>query len=151
MSKIRGVTLLELMIVIIILGILAILAIPQYTKFMERARSNEAITTLRLIAAAEQGYKLANRGLYYPPGLGPMMPGYVDNLTAINSALRISIPNNNDWNYAISSLFGLNPIAFFAVADRTGSGPYSSCTYSIGVGPANNTTIPDISHTGNCP
>ncbi|MBN1587141.1 MAG: prepilin-type N-terminal cleavage/methylation domain-containing protein [Candidatus Omnitrophica bacterium] len=52
----RGMTLLELMIVIIIIAILAGFAVPQYVKIVERNRQGEAFQMLRAIRDAEIRY-----------------------------------------------------------------------------------------------
>ncbi len=48
--KMRGVTLLELMIVVVIIGILAAIAYPSYRQFVERAKRTEARALLLRIA-----------------------------------------------------------------------------------------------------
>ncbi len=48
----RGITLLELMIVVVIVSILAAVAYPNYRQFAARAKRNEGKAGLRLFAAA---------------------------------------------------------------------------------------------------
>ena len=59
----RGLTLIELMIVIVIVGILAAIAVPVYTNYMQRARRADAKTALEQLRAAEEMYR-AERGSY---------------------------------------------------------------------------------------
>lgn len=53
----KGFTLIELLIVIIIIGVLATLAIPQYTRFVERARAAEALTMIGALKTGEAAYR----------------------------------------------------------------------------------------------
>jgi type IV pilus assembly protein PilE len=59
----KGLTLLEVMIVVAIIGILAAIAIPSYTKYVKRARRSEAFNALMTIHAAQEMYK-AEHGVY---------------------------------------------------------------------------------------
>ena len=56
----RGVTLLELMIVVVIVSILAAVAYPNYRQFVTRAKRNEAKAMLLEIAAAQERFYLQN-------------------------------------------------------------------------------------------
>lgn len=63
MSSNKGLTLIELLIVIVIIGILAAIAIPSYTNYMVRARRADAKTALEQLRAAQE-MRRAERGGY---------------------------------------------------------------------------------------
>ncbi len=50
----KGITLIELMIVIVIVGILASISIPTYRGYMQRARRADAKTALEQLRAAQE-------------------------------------------------------------------------------------------------
>lgn len=56
----RGVTLLELMIVVVIVSILAAVAYPNYREFTARAKRNEARAALLQIATNQERFYLQN-------------------------------------------------------------------------------------------
>ena len=56
----RGVTLLELMIVTVIIGIMAAIAYPNYRQFVARAKRNEAKAALLQIAQNQERFYLQN-------------------------------------------------------------------------------------------
>lgn len=56
----QGVTLLELMIVVVIIGIMAAIAYPNYRDFTDRARRNEAKALLLEIAQNQERFYLQN-------------------------------------------------------------------------------------------
>ena len=83
----RGFTLIELMVVVAILGVLSALAIPAFIGYMRRARTSEAVQTIRSIytsAAALYASERATRGISSvvvtacvaeTTSLSPSMPG----------------------------------------------------------------------------
>ena len=58
--KQRGITLTELMIVVVIVGILASVAYPQYREFAARAKRTEAKSALLQIAMNQERFYLSN-------------------------------------------------------------------------------------------
>lgn len=56
----RGITLLELMIVVVIVGVLAVIAYPNYRDFTDRATRNEAKAVLLEIAQNQERFYLQN-------------------------------------------------------------------------------------------
>ena len=59
----KGLTLIELLIVIVIIGILAAVAVPAYTNYMQRARRVDAKTALEQLRASQEMFR-AERGVY---------------------------------------------------------------------------------------
>jgi type IV pilus assembly protein PilE len=59
-QKMRGITLLELMIVVVIVGIMAAIAYPNYRDFAARAKRNEAKAILLEIAQNQERFYLQN-------------------------------------------------------------------------------------------
>lgn len=56
----RGITLIELMIVIVVLSIMVMVAYPNYQEFAARAKRNEARAALLLIATNQERHYLNN-------------------------------------------------------------------------------------------
>lgn len=59
--RMLGITLIELMIVIVVLGILAVVAYPNYRDFAARAKRNEARAALLQIATNQERFYLNNK------------------------------------------------------------------------------------------
>lgn len=54
----RGVTLIELMIVVVVVGILAALAYPSYRQYVQRAKRSEAMSALLQVATEQERWYL---------------------------------------------------------------------------------------------
>jgi type II secretory pathway pseudopilin PulG len=121
----------------VIIAILAALALPQFTASKERALSREAKANLKLISVAEKIYRM-REGFYFP------YENVTSDKDAIAENLKINVTETN-WNYSIDAT-NPNLEEFTALADRTGTGPYSDCNYTIGWNitdqPANSTGCP---------
>ncbi len=59
-SKMQGVTLIELMIVVLVVGVLAAIAVPSYRAYLLRSHRVEATTALLNLAAAQEKFYLQN-------------------------------------------------------------------------------------------
>ena len=60
MHTMRGITLIELMIVVVIIGFMAVIAYPNYREFAARAKRNEAKAALLKIATNQERFYLQN-------------------------------------------------------------------------------------------
>ena len=87
----RGLTLIEMIIVVIIIGILATLAVPQYLSVKERALDKEAQANLAAIQAAEKNYRI-EKGSYF-----------IGFTAGLNTNLKLMLPatTNRAWNYQV--------------------------------------------------
>lgn len=59
-NKMRGVTLTELMVVVVIIGILSAIAYPSYRQYAAKAKRNEAKSALLQIATLQERFYLQN-------------------------------------------------------------------------------------------
>ncbi len=90
MKSIRGVTLIELLIVVVIVSILASVAIPAYRNYVRRAQRADATATLLRIQAAQEKFYVqnntytANNAAAPPAGLG--IPGSQNGYYAVAMA-----------------------------------------------------------------
>jgi len=76
-NKMRGVTLLELMAVVMVIGVLGMIAIPSYRQYVMRAQRTEAKTALLRIQTNQERFYLENR-IYSDD---PSELGFADDLT----------------------------------------------------------------------
>ena len=89
----KGVTLIEIMIVVVIIGLLATFGVSQLLGPRQQAVTQEAQVNLKLIAAAEKIYRLETT--YYVA---------TNNTTQTNQVLRLSLPvSKATWNYKVTS------------------------------------------------
>ena len=58
--RMRGITLIELMVVVVVIGIMAAIAYPNYREFVARANRNEAKAALLRIATNQERFYLQN-------------------------------------------------------------------------------------------
>ena len=94
-----GMTLLEIIMVVVIVGVLATLGFVNYTGVRERSLGREASANLRLVAAAERIYRMETGSFYIPTAAGA-----VDRMNQMNTILRLSLPTGTiNWNYDITA------------------------------------------------
>ena len=94
--KMRGVTLLELMIVVVIIGIMAAIAYPNYRQYAARAKRTEARAALLKIAANQERFYLQNNT--YTPDmmqLGfPVGTAFITNTNSYSISVTAADANN---------------------------------------------------------
>ena len=99
----RGVTLLELMIVVVIIGILTAIAYPSYTRFVERAKRTEAKALLLQIAIDQERFYLQNSTF------GDMADLLFDEPQITDSeAYSVTITANNASNFSATATYQLS-------------------------------------------
>ena len=84
-------TLMEILVVLIIIGVIAALAFPGFQRTRNNALSREAISNLRLIAAAQKAHRMKCPQERYLP---------CDDTAACNAGLRLDL-NPNNWGYSV--------------------------------------------------
>jgi type IV pilus assembly protein PilE len=130
-SKQRGFTLIEVMIVVVIIAILAAVAIPSYTDYVTRGRVVEATAGLSDARTKMEQFFQDNRA--YPTGcvVQPAMPG----------ATEVQVTSLQNFDLACSNL-GANTYTVTA----TGKSAMGGFTYTID---QQNTRTSSFSGTGN--
>ena len=120
MRKVRGFTLIELMIVVAIIGVLAAVAIPSFMKYIRRSKTAEATMNLRKMydgavtyyvgEHADAAGNIANKQF---PVNGPTTPSLAT-LTALGGKRYPSSPT--DWKQGgwAALEFAVNDAQFFA-------------------------------------
>ena len=78
MKRQKGITLIELMVVVAIIAILASIAIPGYNQYVIRAHRRAAQATMMEIATRQHQYFVANRAFATVAELGFTVPPEVD-------------------------------------------------------------------------
>lgn len=86
-----GVTLIEVMIVVVIVGILAAVAIPAYNDYITRSRRSDAFTALETVRAAQEMYR-AERGVYRNGNdfAANLLPGCSSNMAVPNYTISVT-------------------------------------------------------------
>lgn len=109
------------MVVVIIT--LALIAIPNYTKSKERALQREAISNIKLIAAAERVYKM-EKGSYVDCNCSSA--DNCRNASGCNTILSLML-NTTNWQYGFTVN---NPEVAYAWAVRQ-PGAAGACDYTL--------------------
>jgi prepilin-type N-terminal cleavage/methylation domain-containing protein len=108
----RGMSLIELMVVVTLTGVLAAFAVPSYRRGVEQSRVDQAAGTLRTVWAAQRLYKLDNPS--YAADLHTLAnTGFID-----SSLSGLQTP----YSYLITAA---SSSGFTVVAQRSGSAVWS--------------------------
>ena len=98
-AKIRGFTLVELMITVAIISIIAAIAVPSYTGYMTRARRSAAEQLVMQIAGKQQQYVVDARSYTATIGTGGLNIGSLDGwtcaATCTNGAYTVTVTVDN--------------------------------------------------------
>lgn len=87
----KGVTLIEVMIVVVIVGMLAAIAIPAYNDYVTRSRRSDAFTALETVRAAQEMYR-AEQGFY--AGAIGSLAGCASTMAGDNYTISITRTDN---------------------------------------------------------
>jgi type IV pilus assembly protein PilE len=109
-NRMTGVTLIELMIVVVIVAILASIAVPSYRSYVLRSHRVDAKTALLNLAAAQEKFYVQNNTYATNSQL----------TTAPPNGLGLSATTERGW-YTIAIANGANAAGFSATATATGS------------------------------
>ncbi|MDD5568368.1 MAG: prepilin-type N-terminal cleavage/methylation domain-containing protein [Candidatus Omnitrophica bacterium] len=118
----RGFTLLEIILVVVVVTILATIAVPNYAKSKRKAIAKEAISSLKLIAAAERIYRMENDFYLTSCSCSDSETCKAES-TGCNALLKLML-NTTNWLYSVS---GSTTEVIATATYRTDS----SCTYTF--------------------
>lgn len=110
----QGVTLLELMIVVVVVGILAAIAVPSYRQYTLRAQRSDATAALLRLAAAQEKFYLQNNTYATNAQLGTAPPG------------GLGMAGTEHGWYALSVDAGANALGYTARAVAAAGSPQLS-------------------------
>lgn len=118
LNNMRGITLIELMVVVVIVGILASVAYPNYQEFTARAKRNEARAALLRIATNQERFYINNNT-------------FTDDLTSLGFAKTPTV--QTETGYYVIEVTSANASNFTATATylRGGSEAGKCLTYTI--------------------
>lgn len=130
MKHMRGVTLMELMIVVVIIGVLTAFAFPNYQEFAARAKRTEAKAILLEIASNQERFYLnANR-------FGTLAElGYADPLVTNSGSYTVTIPTNDASGFTASAAFNktgnerdrCSDFTIDGLGNKTSNGSIANC------------------------
>ena len=132
LRKMKGITLMELMIVVIIVGILAAVAYPNYREFAARAKRNEAKAALLQIATQQERFYLNNNT--YTTDMTQLGFPVGANFVTESGSYTISVPAADASDFTATALYNnadneVNKCGSFNIDGRgtRTSAPYTDC------------------------
>ena len=116
-NHMRGITLIELMIVVVVVSILAAIAYPNYQEFTARAKRNEARAALLRLAVNQERFYLANNS-------------FTTDMTQVGFS---SSPATTETGYYVVAVTSATPSNFSATAtyQQGGSEANKCLTFTI--------------------
>ena len=128
----HGITLTELMIVVVILGIIAAVAYPNYREFAARAKRNEARAALLQIATNQERFYLNNQT--YTNDMTNLGFGGINNVITETGSCMIRITAADATGYTADAIYQLpddeaGKCGTFTIdsTGNKGSAPYTDC------------------------
>lgn len=118
LRKVKGFTLMELMIVVVVVAILASIALPNYRNYIRVQQIRAAQTSLGAMTLAMESVYL--QSFTYP--------AITNNTSASINALPGWVPSENRFVYTISAIN--NALRTYTLT-ATGTGDLSGCTLTI--------------------
>ena len=114
-----GFTLIEIILISMVIMTLALIVFPNFSKSKKLAMKKEAISYVKLIAAAERIYRIENE--FYAP---------CNNAADCSSMLSLMLDTNAvNWDYSVSATTDPTVTTINIIA--TNSPLVTGCTYSI--------------------
>lgn len=105
MHRMRGITLLELMIVVVVVSILAAVAYPNYREFTARAKRNEAKAALLRIATNQERFYLQNNT--YTTDMTDLGFPVADNYITDSESYNVRVPSADASNFTATATYRL--------------------------------------------
>lgn len=105
MHRMRGITLIELMIVVVVLSILAAVAYPNYREFAARAKRNEAKAALLKIATNQERFYLQNNT--YTMDMTQLGFPVADNYVTDSESYNVRVPAADANNFTATATYRL--------------------------------------------
>lgn len=103
MSNKKGLSLVEVIIVMVIISILAGIAYPNYLNMMEQGMAKSAVSNLITILGAEKNYAFNNNSNYC--NISAPNATCADTLAHINTNLNLNISDNNFTYWCVGSVW----------------------------------------------
>jgi len=106
MTRIKGVTLIEVIVVLLIVGIIAVIAIPNFLVSAERTNAQSARNNLMAISAAQSKFYDVYTGYCLDVGNPPHLSNTTncgDNVTDLNINLGLTVSSSDSFNYKCDS------------------------------------------------
>jgi len=123
MTKWKGFTLVELIIVVIVIGILATVAIPQFLRATERAKGGKARSAMAQIASAENMARAESVTDVYVACTNATLVANLGGFVEMDA-----IAADTDWDYAVTVVGGTS---FIITATRVGGGVNAGRTLTL--------------------